>query len=153
VYLLLYLIHPAVAPAVPHFKYPLNNCASFTMFTQAKAAVAIKDKKTRITKTRLTKERKEHFINLCLLAKKRDRTINLKQFHDSPEPELKGALGYTGWLRVVAKDPRIAHAFGTKRKNVDGNQDAPPPPGIFKDEDGDEYVYTCRCKIHKSLVG
>jgi hypothetical protein len=126
------------------------------MFTQAKAAVALKDKKTRLTKTRLTKtrltkERKEEFINLCLLTKKRDRTINLKQFHDS-EPELKAAIGYSGWVRVVAKDPRIAHAFGTKHKNVDGNQDAPPPPGIFMDEDGDEYVYTCRCSIHKSLV-
>jgi hypothetical protein len=50
------------------------------MFTQAKAAVAIKAKNTR-----LTKERKEEFINLCLLEKKNDRTINLKQFHDSEQ--------------------------------------------------------------------
>jgi hypothetical protein len=36
------------------------------------------------------------------------------------------------------------------KKQVDS--DAPPPPGIFMDEDGDEYIYTCPCIIHKSIV-
>jgi hypothetical protein len=30
--------------------------------------------------------------------------------------------------------------------------DAPPEPGIFKEIVGDEYVYSCDCRIHKLLV-
>jgi hypothetical protein len=121
------------------------------MFTQAKAAEAIKAKKSR-----LPRDRKDYFIIQCLLAKQRDKTINLKQFRES-QPELKDAIGYNGWMKLVTKDPRIQKAFETKAWRKHGNYaekqvDPPPKPGKYLGQEGDQYVNMCACKMHKLLV-